>query len=49
MLEGTTLVVSLGTPDRLVLGTDEGIILGSIDVELLGSTLGSYSALPMVN
>ena len=41
MLEGTTLGVSLCTPDGLVLGADEGIILGPTDGELFVSVLGA--------
>ena len=41
ILERSTLRVSLGTPDGLVLGTDEDIILGSTDGDMLGPSFGS--------
>ena len=39
ILEGSTHVVSHGTPNGLMIYTDEGIILGYTDDEVPGYTL----------
>ena len=41
MLEVTTIGVSFGTPDGLLLGTDESFKICCADGEVLGSTFGS--------
>ena len=40
MLERSTIGVSLGSTDKLVLSSDEGVKLGSTDCNLLVTTLG---------